>query len=735
MDGRLLVGLVLGMGLVAGAHADGADVTGRVEMPPGCSTAISPAVVVLVPEGTPAFEAPPPGDPAKLRLVRQAGLQFDPRIQILKRGETLSFNNEDSETHNVHLRGDGLNLSQSVAPGATVTAAPDKAGVVQVLCDVHGHMRAFVVVANSPWIVKCDERGDFRLRDVPAGRYRLLAWHELGDGLKPSATVDVPAGAETVAVPPIALAGRVVNRTALTAGTARPWPEVVDGIAQLLAESLHAAPRADGAARARRLAEDAYFRDFHTSGMEMAVRGHLGAERARELEGRFREFRQVVRAIGRKETPLAQGTEASRTLLLGLSKASEELARKGVTDALSRPAGGPVAESTAGAPVDRAAAIGDLRRAFEAVAEQADAGRTDDAASAMSDVYFDQFEPLERALAVASPGDLLRLESRFNALRGSIGQGERGPELATKLEAFAAEVDARLAEADSNGAGPFAAAFGASLSIVLREGVEVILLLTMLLALAAKSGRPRAAAAVWWGVAAAVVASAVTAVALNRLVASSQGRSRELLEGLVMLAAAAVLFYVSYWLIAQSQTKRWMDFLKHRAGDAGRGGGLLALAVPAFLAVYREGAETALMFQALLGDQGRTSAGLGGLAAGVAIGLAALGVIYWAIRVASLRLPLRAFFQVSGLLLFAMAVVFAGKGVFELQMAGWIKSTPAPWAGDGLPMLGIFPSLQPLAVQGFVVVGAVAAWLTLKLGPSASKPPAPAGSAPVGARA
>src|SRR5262249_50329702 len=155
----------------------------------------------------------------------------------------------------------------------------------------------------------------------------------------------------------------------------------------------------------------------------------------------------------------------------------------------------------------------------------------------------------------------------------------------------------------------------------------------------------------------AVVASILTAVGLNMLVRSAQGTTREIAEGVVMLAAAGVLFYVSYWLISQVESKRWMDFLKRQAARGGELGGLGTLALPAFLAVYREGAETALMYQAMIGGQGQTRGGLLGLAAGLGVGLVLLALIAAVIRAGSVRLPLRAFFKFTGLVLFAMAVV------------------------------------------------------------------------------
>ena len=174
-----------------------------------------------------------------------------------------------------------------------------------------------------------------------------------------------------------------------------------------------------------------------------------------------------------------------------------------------------------------------------------------------------------------------------------------------------------------------------------------------------------------------------------------------------MLAAAAVLFYVSYWLIAQSESKRWTEFLKRSASRGASVGGYLTLALTAFLAVYREGAETALMYQALIAQTPRL--GQFGVAAGLAVGLVLLTGVYFAIRSASVKLPIRLFFKITSFTLFVMAVVFAGKGVAELQAARLIKTTPIAALGEGLPILGFYPTAQGIEVQGLLLFGALTA--------------------------
>jgi len=176
-----------------------------------------------------------------------------------------------------------------------------------------------------------------------------------------------------------------------------------------------------------------------------------------------------------------------------------------------------------------------------------------------------------------------------------------------------------------------------------------------------------------------------------------------------LMLAAGVLFYVSYWLISQTESKRWTDYLKQQVKRGVAVGGFGTLGLTAFLAVYREGAETALMYQGLIAGQAGSRVGLVGVVAGLVVGLVALGLIYRVIRSTSVKLPLRSFFKVTGFVLFAMAIVFAGNGVFELQSAGLLKMTTLSWLGAGLPWIGLHPNVQALSIQGLMLVGALVA--------------------------
>ncbi len=711
------------------ATSNGVEVSGRIEMPALCSTTLSPAVVVLEPrEGARQVETAQ-RVPGSEMIIGQRGLQFEPRVSAARLGRTLRFTNSDTETHSVHVQGQG---NRSIAPGQHWEFQPTRPGLYTVSCDIHSHMRAFAVVGDSPWVKACDAEGQFRFRDVPPGDYQLKVWHEAGGGLKVERQFEVH---DAVDLGTISVAGRP-RTVAVVAGSAQPWSEVNDQIGVYLASSLKEAARPGGLKRARQLAQDAYFQAFELSRMETAVGQVLGSERLHALEAQFKDFfGPTIAAVASRRKTNADGVAETRALLLELSRAAHELDTVGVVDGahlgVKVATAAETSAATKGADV-RSAQLATLAGAFQKVQDLANAGKADEAGSTMLESYFGAFEPIETDLRVLDFPAVASLETRFNALRSQVNQGLRGDPLAASFTHFLNDITRTIHRADSSAAsGGFTPAFLASLGIILREGVEVILLLGMLLALAAKVGHEGALRSIRWGVGLAVVASGLTALALNRMLAATQGRTRELMEGVVMLSATAVLVYVSYWLIAQAESKRWTDYLKRQARKAAEVGGFGTLGLTAFLAIYREGAETALMYQAQAVLFGSTRMGGIGLLAGLGLGLVVLAALYKVLRTATVRLPMRAFFQVTGLILFTMAVIFAGKGVAELQSCGFLKVTPLAWLGQGLPILGIYPNTQVLSVQGILLLGALAAFALLNV-PRAEPTPLSPGSSRVG---
>src|SRR2546428_3127048 len=214
---------------------------------------------------------------------------------------------------------------------------------------------------------------------------------------------------------------------------------------------------------------------------------------------------------------------------------------------------------------------------------------------------FEQVETDVRARNAALAGEL---EDAFASLRARAGAGAGSDE----LEAIHAQLLAGLERAErlvadrSSGANLLMQSF----VLLLREGFEAILIVAALMAFLAKAGAVERRRHVAQGAWAAVGASLVTAAVVELLfeITTSQ---REALEGVTMLLATAVLFYVSYWLLSKIEVAKWNAFVKGRMEEALSTGSGFALASVAFLAVYREGFETILFYKALL-----TSAGSAG---------------------------------------------------------------------------------------------------------------------------
>jgi high-affinity iron transporter len=346
----------------------------------------------------------------------------------------------------------------------------------------------------------------------------------------------------------------------------------------------------------------------------------------------------------------------------------------------------------------------------ESLAHYRDGERTA-ARDAATSAYLEGFELVENSLDNVDKPLRLEIEREMLALRSAIAGGAATALLETRI----ARSDALLADAqgklDAGELSP-AAAFTTSLVILLREGLEAILVLAAIIAFVAKTGRRDALPYVHAGWIAALFAGAGTWVAANSLIDIS-GANRELTEGATALVAAAMLLYVGYWLHGKSQTRAWAGYIRNSVGSALERKTLWAMAGVSFLAVYRELFELVLFYEALwvqAGAEGHAAV-LGGIGA-AAVLLAAAG---WGMFKYSLRLPLGPFFSAMSLLLALLAVVFAGQGVAALQEAGVVGASPL--GSFAAPMLGVHPTLETLGAQLIAVaLVALGAWAARRHG-------------------
>jgi len=335
---------------------------------------------------------------------------------------------------------------------------------------------------------------------------------------------------------------------------------------------------------------------------------------------------------------------------------------------------------------------------FSAVRRQLDSAVALRSDKIAFDAYL-TFELVETDVRARNAALASELEDGFAMLRARAAAGANADE----LDAIHARLLAGLERAERLVADRSSSAnlLMQSFVLMLREGFEAILIIAALMAFLAKAGAVERRRHVAQGAWAAVAASVLTAAVVELLFEVTPGQ-REALEGVTMLLATAVLFYVSYWLVSKIEVAKWNAFVKGRMEEALSTGSGWALASVAFLAVYREGFETILFYKALLTSAGAQGGGVA-VAAGVLLGALGLVIVYVAISRFGMKVPLKPFFAVTSAMLYYMAFVFAGKGIADLQESGMLKTSVVEWA-PRIPVLGIYPTVQSLALQVLLLV-------------------------------
>jgi high-affinity iron transporter len=342
------------------------------------------------------------------------------------------------------------------------------------------------------------------------------------------------------------------------------------------------------------------------------------------------------------------------------------------------------------------------------------AGDKDRAYKLARDAYLDHFEFVEIPLRLRNPNLVLDTEFTFAEMRNHIRSGDsvdtvRGS--VVKLRHQLQDVDRELAK---KGIAAPLLAFGFSFSILFREGIEAVLLIAILLgSLAAGSAsnykRPLAI-----GIGGAVVATLITWV-LATVVIDIAPVNRELLEAITALFAVVVLIAVSFWLIQRLEHRRRMEFMRARTAAAIASGTTAAFIGLGFTAVYREGFETVLFYQAL----SLFAEGLGLYVwLGVAAAVAALGAVAYAIIGLGKKLPLKPMLITGASILLLLSIAFTGNAIRSLQSADVIAATPVHAGWARLPVFaaeltGIHPTTQGLIAQGVLlaIFALGAAWV------------------------
>ena len=322
----------------------------------------------------------------------------------------------------------------------------------------------------------------------------------------------------------------------------------------------------------------------------------------------------------------------------------------------------------------------------------------------INEAYYQYYEKLgfeKNVMNAISGSRVSTVEYQFKECRQAMNNGKtvvQAKKFVTDLKAMLIEDSAKLDGGASSNANPFmqfiTSSFGQAFVILLREGLEALLVVAAIIAYLIKSGHKNMVKYIYLGLVAGIVASLIVA-ALFGLLFNGSGPQQEITEGVVALFAMLMLLYTSNWMISRSSVQAWNKYISEQTTAAVSKGSLISLALLSFLAVFREGAETVIFYQAIFAvSNGADSMIWGGFVAAAAV----LVVIFLLIRFASVRIPIRPFFTGTSALMSVLVVIFAGGGVHALiegdALAGmYIQGLPTnDW-------LGFYPYVETIVAQ------------------------------------
>lgn len=354
------------------------------------------------------------------------------------------------------------------------------------------------------------------------------------------------------------------------------------------------------------------------------------------------------------------------------------------------------------------------RRQLEEANAAYQRGDYDKAKTLAVSAYLDGFEMIENSLDARDKELRQSIESSLLNLRQLLNDGQNVNQVERSIEMVLEQIDS-AEELLTGSSMSDTTLFSASFIILLREGLEALLVVLALLTVLLRSDKKEAIKYVHFGWGMALVSGILTWLVAQHLVTIS-GASREIMEGVAAMSAALVLFYVGFWMHSKTQADHWQQYIQQNIARSLNKGTLWGISGLAFIAVYREVFETVLFYQSLLTQTAATQQFA--LVGGFVFAVFVLMVITWVMIKYSVKLPIAKFFSMTTYLLLALSFVLAGKAISALQEAAVIGISPFPiniqidWLGVNSTWEGIVTQFVILLLSSLLMGKQ---WLNLKL--------------------
>ena len=456
----------------------------------------------------------------------------------------------------------------------------------------------------------------------------------------------------------------------------------------------------------------AYNTAYVASNLSRVISDLIGAQRATDHRTRFDSVRRLAYSTGSGDALSTQATVLAGDIAADASQLDGVSDLPGPRDYAAQQA---ATTATERAELDArktnvnegrgerswAQVASEMNGLIDQAIKKAQGGDGKGGAELVNKAYYGYYEKLgfeKTVMAVISGDRVSEVENQFKVVRKDMIAGDSNATTQAEHLKDMVTQDAATLDASGGKVNPvrafFTGSFGQAFLILLREGLEAILVVAAVIAYLIKAGLKDRVRLVYLGLVLGLAASGVVAV-LFAVLFNSASSHQEILEGIVALTAMVMLLFTSNWMLSKSSVSSWNVYIKGRAEASVSNGGVWALASLSFLAVFREGAETVLFYEALLtmDRSGGTS-----IWQGFAAGTVVLVMVFLFIRYTSVKIPLRPFFAITSMLMAILVVIFAGGGLHAL-IEGDVVSGTYVTGWPTYDFLGVYPYRETLVFQ------------------------------------